>query len=181
MLQRKPSMPTISTVLCQSPSFPTLSHLPVTVTGAFASAVVALAGALVFELLVAGLFVAGGLLAGAFEELTVTLPEQAKVAAANPSARISIGALIEISPCTQRSPVAGSLPRQERGKLWFASHRLGGRTGECSVNEFQNRTARICKSSTGLSTGICAEAGPPFFVGVIDDSWLQLIRLAQSQ
>jgi hypothetical protein len=53
----------------QSPSLPTISHLPVTVTGAFESLVV---DALGFEL--AGLAGAAGLLAGALELLTLTLP-----------------------------------------------------------------------------------------------------------
>jgi hypothetical protein len=59
----------MSTVSFQSPAFPTISHFPVTVTGAFDSLT-----ELVFEFgLAAG--VLAGLLAGAFE-LTVTFPEQ---------------------------------------------------------------------------------------------------------
>src|SRR4029079_16724815 len=85
MLQRKPSMPTMSTVSFQSPALPTISHLPVTVTGAFDSLVVAPE----FEFVVAaGEFAGAGLLAGVFE-LTATLPEQPNMMTARDSARTS--------------------------------------------------------------------------------------------
>src|SRR4051812_22601984 len=72
MLQRKPSMPTISTVFFQSPALPTISHLPVTVTGAFDVELDAL-----FEFVfVAGLLLAVALFAGVLVEFTATLPEQ---------------------------------------------------------------------------------------------------------
>src|SRR6185436_6970046 len=84
-LQRKPSMPTMSTVSFQSPALPTISHLPVTVTGAFDSLVVVL----VFEFVdAAGVFAGAGLFAGVFE-LTATLPEQPNMMTARDSARAS--------------------------------------------------------------------------------------------
>src|SRR5437870_12028959 len=61
MLQIKPSIPTMSTVPFQSPSFPTSSHFPVTVTslGALVD------GALVEGALVLLVFAEPGLAAGA--------------------------------------------------------------------------------------------------------------------
>jgi hypothetical protein len=61
----------MSTVSFQSPSLPTISHLPVTVTGAFESLLV---DAVVLEFVFAGLLALAGLLAGAFELFTLTLP-----------------------------------------------------------------------------------------------------------
>jgi hypothetical protein len=69
----------MSTVFFQSPSLPTISHLPVTVTGAFALLEV---GAPLFEFVFgAGVLDAAGLFAAVFDELTETLPEQAIIVA----------------------------------------------------------------------------------------------------
>src|SRR6185436_19866973 len=95
MLQRKPSMPTMSTVPFQSPSLPTISHLPVTVTGAFASLLVAAA---VLEFVLAALLVLAGLLAAALELVTVTLPPQAAQATTKASTKSNNGAFIRVFP-----------------------------------------------------------------------------------
>src|SRR5438128_2731280 len=86
-------MPTMSTVAFQSPSLPTISHLPVTVMGALASLVELLAP----EVLAAGLVVVAGLLLavldGVFSDL---LPQDITVAArATATARTNTGDFID--------------------------------------------------------------------------------------
>jgi hypothetical protein len=63
---------------------PTISHLPVTVTGALELFVEALLFELVFA---AALLVLAGLFADTLDEFTVTLPEQAIITAARASPR----------------------------------------------------------------------------------------------
>jgi hypothetical protein len=84
----------MSTVSFQSPSLPTLSHLPVTVTGAFESLLV---DAVVFEFVFAGLPALAGLLAGALELFTLTLPLQDTQATAKTSTKSRDRVFIEVN------------------------------------------------------------------------------------
>jgi hypothetical protein len=86
----------MSTVFFQSPSLPTISHLPVTVTGAFALLVV---DALLFEFVFgAGVLDVAGLFAAVFDELTETFPEQAIIVPPRIRPRNNVAIFINVYP-----------------------------------------------------------------------------------